>query len=707
MEQRQIDTGIACLIQIAKYYNIPAEYRQLERAYVLEKGSIDTVTIVRAARELKLKAKAYQDVQAEQLERLVYPLILRMKDGNSIVLTTVRDDKFYILDPRFSMTPQMADKAKLLANWTGEIVLFTRRYEIPEKFQTFGFRWFLPVITKYIPFLRSVMGLSFLMLLLGLAGPFFTMNIIDKVLGHRAADALTTFLVGMLLCSIFTSWMSVLRTYLFSNITTKMDVALSSRLFARITSLPVKYFSKWQVGDVVSRIKELETLRAFLTGSSITIVLDIFFATLYLLVLFFFSGTLLAIVLLTIPLFILLNLIATPIFRRLINDRFLIGAESHSFLIETLTGIHTVKATSVEQNFISRYEEVLARFVKSNLSVVNLANITSSIGGFIQSMFGLMVLWVGAYQVMDEKISIGELIAFRMLAGQLIGPIMRLVGQWQYFQRVHVSMDRLGDIMNEEGEPAFNPSRTTLPSLQGSIALDHMSFSYSEEYGRVLDNLNIKIPAGKKIGIVGRSGSGKSTLTKLIQRLYLPESGKILIDGVDIAQVEPAWLRRQIGVVLQDSMLFAGTIAENIKIACPNATMEDVVAAAKLAGADEFIRGLAHGYETFVGERGSLLSGGQRQRIAIARALISDPRILIFDEATSALDYESEKLIMDNIEPISQGRTMLMIAHRLSTVRDCDAIIVIEKGRIVEAGTHEDLLQRDGIYHRLYEAQNG
>ena len=708
MEEQRIDTGLACLIQIAKYYNIPAEYRQLERAYVLEpEKSIDTVTIVRAARDLKLKAKAYQNVPPEELYKLVYPLILRMNDGNSIVLTTIRDQKLYILDPRFSMTPQQADANKLFENWTGEIVLFTRRYELPQKFQQFSFRWFFPVVSKYLPFLRNVFGLSFLMLLLGLAGPFFTMNIIDKVLSHRVSDALTTFLAGMFLSSLFSSWMGALRTYLFANITTKMDVALSSRLFARVTALPVKYFAKWQVGDVVSRVRELETLRSFLTGSSLTIIIDIIFATLYLLVLFLFSGTLLAIVVLTIPLFILLNLIATPIFRRLINDRFLIGAESNSFLIETLTGIGTVKATSVEQNFISRYEEVLARLVKSNLSVINLANVTSTIGQFIRSTFELMILWVGAYLVMESEISIGELIAFRMISGQLIGPIMRLVGQWQHFQRVHVSMDRLGDIMNEEGEPAFNPSRTTLPSLQGSIALDHMSFSYSEEYGRVLDNINIKIPAGKKIGIVGRSGSGKSTLTKLIQRLYLPDQGKILIDGVDIAQVEPAWLRRQIGVVLQDSMLFAGTIAENIKIACPNATMNDVVAAAKLAGADEFIQGLAHGYETFVGERGSLLSGGQRQRIAIARALISDPRILIFDEATSALDYESEKIIMDNIEPISKGRTMLMIAHRLSTVRDCDAIIVIEKGRIVEAGSHEDLLKRDGIYRKLHEAQAG
>ena len=701
-----IDTGLACLIAIAKYYSIPADYRQLERAYVLKEGSVDFMTIVRAARELKLKARMYDGLKEADLDRLVYPVLIKLRSGRSVVITTIREGNIYVMDPAFSQQPVKVDRYKLLMDWTGDAILFTRRYELDKKKSKFDLRWFVPVMIKYLPLWRSVLFLSLILQLLGLASPFFVQNIIDKVLVHRAAEALDILVLGMVLCTVFQQVMDGLRTYLFSNITSKIDVVLSSRLYKNITALPISYFQKWQVGDVVSRVGELETLRNFMTNNSLMIVLDITFALIYIAVMFiYYSWILSAVVLCMIPLFVLLNLIVAPIFRRLINERFLISSENRSFLIETITGIHTVKASSVENNFIRRYEEMLARLVKASLNVVNVANVANSIATFFNSMFNLVILWVGAYYVMEGDITVGELIAFQMIAGQLIAPIMRLINQWQDFQRVRVSMDRMADIMDEETEPAFNPSRTTLPSLRGEIALEKLAFSYSEEGGKVLDNVNIRIPAGMKVGIVGRSGSGKSTLTKLIQRLYLPDTGRILIDGVDIAQVEPAWLRRQIGVVLQDSKLFSGTIEENIRIACPNATHEEIVNAARLAGADEFISQFQNGYETAVGERGSLLSGGQRQRIAIARALLSDPRIIIFDEATSALDYESENIIMNNIGTISRGRTMLMIAHRLSTVRDCDAIIVIDKGRIIEAGTHDELIKRNGVYAKLHQAQ--
>lgn len=702
-----VDTGLASLVLIAKHYKIAVDMRQMERAYVLESGSVDTATLVRAARDLKLKVRACSNITREKLAVLPVPAMMKLQGDRYIVLHGFRDGKMFITDPGYSQQVAQADEKKVMEAWTGEVILFTRRFELPEEDSKFGFRWFMPVVGKYSRYLRNVLFISLLLQLLGLAAPFFTQVIIDKVLVHRSAGTLDILIIGMLLSALFTNWMQALRGYLFTNITSKMDVALSSRLFRNITALPLRYFGKWQVGDVVSRAGELENLRNFLTGSSLTVVLDIVFATVYLGVMLFYSKALSLVVLLILPLFVLLNVVVAPIYKKLINERFLIGAENRSFLIETLTGVRTVKASGLEASFIGRYEDMLARYVKSVFSVVNLANVAGSIGMFLQQIFTLAILWTGAVYVMAHEITVGELIAFQMMASQLIAPVMRLISMWQYFQQTRVSMERLGDIMNEEREPAFNPGRTTLPNIKGQIALEHVSFRYTEEGGNVLENFGVSIGAGMKVGIVGRSGSGKSTLTKLIQRLYLPDSGRIMIDGVDIAQVEPAWLRRQIGVVLQDSMLFGGTIEENIRIACPNATHEDVVRAATLAGAAEFIEELPHKYDTFVGERGSLLSGGQRQRISIARALILNPAIMIFDEATSALDYESESIIMNNLEQIAEGRTMLMIAHRLSTVQGCDAIIMLDHGRIVEAGSHAELMARQGAYYRLYMAQTG
>lgn len=702
---QNIDTGLSSLIIVAKHFGIPADIRQLERAYALEKGHIDSISILRAGQDLKLKVRRLEQVGPERLAALPLPAIAKLKNGNYIVIIGTDGQKLGICDPLLRPEPVEADLQKFLENWTGEVILFTKRFALESKLRKFGFGWFLPVISQYKRFFVQVLFISFILQLFGLASPFFTQIIIDKVLVHRSVNTLDVMILGMVLVTIFQSWMTGLRSYLFTHTTNKIDVALSSKMFKTITALPIKYFQKWQVGEVVSRAGELENLRSFLTGSSLTIVLDIVFAIIYLAVMVFYSKMLSLIVILILPFFVLLNLVVAPLYKNLINERFLIGAENRSFLIETITGMRTVKSMTVERQFVRKYEEMLAKYVKSVFAVINLSNIAGSIGSFLQQIFTLAILWAGAYYVMQGDISVGELIAFQMMAGQLIAPIMRLVSAWQYFQQASVSVERLGDVMNEDTEPAFNPGRTTLPSIKGDIVLDNIAFRYAPESKAVLQNISVAIPAGLKVGIVGRSGSGKSTLTQLIQRLYLPESGRILIDGVDIAQVEPAWLRRQIGVVLQDNFLFGGTIEENIAIACPNATHEQVVEVAKMAGADEFISQMQHQYDTFVGERGSLLSGGQRQRISIARALLSDPRILIFDEATSALDYESEKIIMDNLEAMTHGRTTIMIAHRLSTVKNCQAILVMDKGRIVEVGSHEQLMANQGYYYQLYAAQ--
>ena len=703
----QIDTGLAALTVIASFHKIPTDLRQLQRSYILDNQPIDTTTLVRAGRDIKLKVRALTGITEDRLQDMVYPAILKMKNGRYIVIMEIGDDKLLIVDPAYHLQKVMpANREKVMADWTGDIILFTRRYNLEEKLRKFNFSWFIPEVTKYSTFIRNVFFISFLLQLLGLASPIFTQVIIDRVLVHRSTDALDVLVLGMLLTNLFTSWMEGIRSYLFTNITFKIDAVLSSRLFKTLTALPISFYSKYQVGDVISRTGEMETLRQFITSSSISIILDIIFTVVYLAVMIYYSIPLSVVVIVMLPLFALLNIVAAPLYKRIINQRFLINSENRSFLVESITGIHTVKSSGTERLFLQRYEDITARLAKASFSLANLSNVTNCIGTLLQQVFSLAILWVGALYVMDGELSVGQLIAFQMMASHLISPIMRLVGSWMYFQQIMVSMDRLGDIMNEKCEASFNPSRTTLPEIRGEIGLDNLSFRYTQDGRNVLNSINLKIAPGSKVGIVGRSGSGKSTLTKLIQQLYLPTTGRIMVDGVDIAQVEPAWLRRQIGVVLQDSMLFNGTIEDNIRIACPNASHEDVERAAKLAGADSFVNELQNGYSTNVGERGSLLSGGQRQRVAIARALLSNPRIIIFDEATSALDYESEATIMKNINEIAKGRTLLMIAHRLSTVEGCDAILVMDKGKVIEAGKHEELLKRKGLYYHLYMAQS-
>ena len=558
---------------------------------------------------------------------------------------------------------------------------------------------------RYKSQLAWVLGLSLLLQLLGLATPLFTQVIIDRVLVHRSMNTLDILILGMLGLNLFQLWMMALRSYLFTHTTSKIDVVLSSQLFRHITSLPLSYFDRWQVGDVVSRLGELEKIRTFLTGAGLVIVLDIVFALVYVGVMFVYSTYLSIIVLVALPIYLALQLIVTPIFRRLLNQVFLIGAENQSFLIEAVNGVETVKAVAVENQFVQKYEQILARLVKTTFSAANLANIANNIAGFIQQLFALLVLWVGAYLVMEHKMSVGELIAFQMMSGQVTAPILRLINMWQAFQQTRVSIERLGDIMNEDIEPVFNPNRTSLPSVQGEIVFERVSFKYRDDGAEVLRAVSFHIRPGMRVGIVGRSGSGKSTVTKLMQRLYVPNFGRVLIDGVDLAQVEPSWLRRQIGVVLQESFLFNGTLAYNIGIADPGVPRERIETVAAIAGVAQFLADLPAGLDTPVGERGARLSGGQRQRVAIARAMLTDPRVLIFDEATSALDVESELAIMESLDAIAAGRTMILIAHRLSTVRHCDLILVMDRGQVVEQGTHEELLAGKGMYHYLLEQQ--
>ena len=458
------------------------------------------------------------------------------------------------------------------------------------------------------------------------------------------------------------------------------------------------------MGDTVARVQELEQIRQFLTGTALTVILDSFFAVVYLALMFYYNIQLTGVALAVLPLFAILTLVSTPILRGWLNETFNRSADSQSFLVETVTGIHAVKAHAAERTARDRWEGLFARFIRTGFKASTTSNISNNLGDFLTNFSSLLILWFGAKLVIDHQLTIGQLVAFQMLSGRVTGPLLRLVQLWQNLQQVLLSVDRIGDILNVAPE-AEAGAGLVLPPLQGQVIFDRVFFRYRANTEPVLRGISFTVQPGMFVGIVGRSGSGKSTLSKLLQRLYQVESGRILIDGFDIKSADLASLRQQIGVVLQEDFLFNGSIYENITLGNPEITPEQVVEAARLAVAHDFISEMPQGYDTNVGERGTALSGGQRQRIALARLFLSQAPVLILDEATSALDSETEQQVLQNIQSISQNRTVFLIAHRFAPLKRADLVLVLEKGAIAEQGTHAQLLLQKGVYWALYQRQ--
>jgi len=540
-----------------------------------------------------------------------------------------------------------------------------------------------------------------------LLAPLFTQVVIDKVLVHNSLTTLHVLSVGMLALTVFEALLGGLRAYVLYHTSSRIDVELGARLFSHLLALPMAYFEARRVGDTVARIRELENIRQFLTSSTVTLVVDVLFTGIFLGVMFFYSPFLTWIVIGLLPGYAVLFAAVTPVFRARLSERFNRGAENYAFLVEAVNGIQTVKALSVEPQMQRRWEEQLAAYVRASLSAVNLGNVAGQLGSFLNKVSLIAILWAGAYLVMRGELTVGELIAFNMLAGRVTGPVLRLVQLWQEFQQAGISIHRLADVLNAPAEPSHRSRGTAASTLEGHVAFESVTFRYRPDRPEALRRMSFVVRPGSVIGIVGRSGSGKSTIAKLIQRLYVPESGRVLIDNMDVAQIDPTWLRRQVGVVLQENFLFNRSVRDNIALADPGQPLDAVARAARLAGAHDFVVALPEGYDTVVGEHGCSLSGGQRQRIAIARALIVDPRILIFDEATSALDYESERIVQQNLSEMCAGRTVFLIAHRLSTVRSAHRIVVVDQGTIIEEGSHDELIGRGGFYAHLHGLQDG
>jgi ATP-binding cassette, subfamily B, bacterial HlyB/CyaB len=697
------DPGVYVLMSLLALHGISAAPEQIRHRF--GGAPIRIPEMLRCAKDFGLRARQ-RSVKWEHLIRMPLPAIAARRDGGFLLLAKAGDDKILVQAP-YSSRPQVMSRAEYEAICDGRVVLMTRRAGLVDLSRRFDITWFFGAIHKYRYQLGEVLVASFFLQLFALITPLFFQVVIDKVLVHRSLSTLDVLVIGLITISVFETILGVLRTYLFAHTTNRIDVELGARLFRHLLALPIAYFQARRVGDSVARVRELENIRNFLTGSALTLVIDLFFTFVFLAVMFLYSPSLTLVVLAAFPFYIGISAAATPLFRARLDQKFRRGAENQAFLVESVTQVETLKAMAVEPQMQRRWEEQLSSYVVASFRVLKLANTASQLVQLVSKLVTAGVLYLGAKEVIEGDLTVGELVAFNILAGRVSAPVLRLAQVYQDFHQARLSVARLGDILNAPAEPTFNSARATLPAIRGEIVFEHVTFRYRVDGPEVLHDINLEIKPGQIVGIVGPSGSGKSTLTKLIQRLYVPESGRVLIDGVDLSMVDTAWLRRQIGVVLQENMLFNCSVRDNIALSDPAITFERVTAAAKLAGAHDFILKMPEGYDTVVGERGGSLSGGQRQRIAIARALIADPRILIFDEATSALDYESERVIHGNMREIARGRTVVIVAHRLSTVRRTDRIIAIDSGRLVEDGTHDELISTGGRYASLYELQTG
>ncbi len=699
--QKINNSGISCFLIVAKFLGISISVNDLEGN---EEEDRTEFNILMTARKLGMKAKVCR-LNIRKLEDILIPVIAKSFDGEYFLIIKKNGDKYIILKPDKQQS-ELVTREDLVKLWDGTAILIgNKKTGVNEIPSNFGFGWFIPSIIKFKKELISVFAAVFCVQLIGIMTPIMTQVVVDKVLTHNSLSTLYTITIGIVIIYVYELIISLAKNYVFAHTTNRIDVILNYRLFKHLFALPLKYFEVRRVGETIARVREMDNIRAFLTGKPLSSIIDFFFIIIYIAVLLIYDVKLSMIVLASLPVFALLSLIVTPLFKKRLDERFNAGAETQSFLVEAINGIQTVKSFSLEPEFERKWGDLQADYVKAGYRTSIVSSTSGTVGTFIQRIFDILILFFGAKAVLAGTFTVGQLVAFRMLSGRVSGPVLRLVQLWQEYQQTSLSVKRIGDIFNSPIEPSVGTKLTVVPRFEGKIVFDKVRFRYRMDTSEVIKGMSFLIEPGSVVGIVGRSGSGKSTLSKLIQRLYIIEGGKISIDGMDVSLMNPLQLRTQIGVVLQENFMFSGTVRENISIHYKTATTEEIMKAAKIAGAHDFIMELQNGYDTMIGERGVSLSGGQKQRVAIARAIIANPKILIFDEATSALDYESESIIQRNLKEICKGRTVIIIAHRLSTLKDAEKIMVVDKGSLIEYDSHDNLMKNKGLYYYLYNQQ--
>ncbi|MEM7761845.1 MAG: peptidase domain-containing ABC transporter, partial [Cyanobacteria bacterium P01_A01_bin.40] len=699
-----LEVGIACFQMLSKHFGMPFRREVIKRVLKeqLERTPNLSLPLCGGVSELMGLSPQLINIPAEAITRLEGPCLITWQDSLAIIYE-LSEKELVIAVPEIGVRRYKPED--FIESWGegGEVLLLKKTKDTPQ--ERFGLNWFYPALKKYKRVLIEVFVASFFVQLFQLANPLMIQVIIDKVISQNSPDTLW-WLVGFLVTiNVFEALLTTLRTYLFVDTTNRIDLSLGSEIIDHLLRLPLRYFERRPVGEISTRVNELEKIRQFLTGTALTVVLDCVFSVLYVMVMLAYSPLLTAVSLAIIPVFIGLTLIFSPTIRRQLRTKAERNAETQSYLVEVLTGIQTVKAQNIELRSRWKWQERYARYISTGFKTVITSTLAKSASDFLNKLSRVIIIGMGAYLVLEGQLTLGQLIAFRIIAGYVTSPVMRLATLWQNFQETALSLERLADIVDHPEEGEEDRSNIPMPAIQGRVKYDNLSFRFKNTGPLQLKNVTTEFEPGTFVAIVGESGAGKSTMTKLLSRLYEPEGGRILVDGYDINRVELYSLRRQIGVVPQDTLLFEGTILDNIALTNPDATTEEIIAAAQIAAAHDFIMTLPSGYNTRVGERGSALSGGQRQRIAIARTILQAPAMMVLDEATSALDFSTEQEVSRNLKEALKGRTVFFITHRLGTIKNADTIVMMDAGSIVERGTHEELMALKGRYCYLYQQQ--
>lgn len=707
MEATSLDTGLQCFVAVARHHGIDLSIDRIKHDHALDPDDDIARHLPRIARQSGMRSRKLK-VGWKNLGRLgeAYPAIARLANGNSVVVVGFRDDKVGVLDPLADRLAVLRlDEATFCKQWNGELLLLRRTYALADESRPFGFAWFIPEVVRNGTTFRDIAIAAVMLQVLALALPIFVQITVDKVLVHQAYTTLYVLAAGVTAAVLFDAVFNYLRRLMLVYASARIDVRTSTRTFERLLSLPIDFFERASAGVITKHMQQVEKIREFLTGRLFLTLLDATSLLVIVPLLFLYSSSLAMLVLGFSGVTACVISALVPVYRRRLRVLYEAEGQRQAYLVETIHGMETVKALATEPLRRRDWDSRCAQAAESRFDVGRISTSAQAMIGFLEKLLTVAVIGFGAVLVFDGQMTVGALIAFNMLAGRVTAPLGQIVGLVHGYQEAGLSVRMLGQIMNRAPERPAN-ARGLRPEIAGTVEFERVSFRYGESAPPALDDVSLTIPAGAVFGIVGRSGSGKTTLTRLIRGMYPMQLGSVRIDGHDLRELDLPHLRSQVGVVMQQCFLFRGTVRENIGATKPDAGIEEIVHAATMAGADEFIRTLPQGYDTFLEEGGTNLSGGQQQRLSIARALLRRPRILVLDEATSALDPESEAIVQANLARIAEGRTVIMVSHRLSSLVAADAIVVLDRGRVADYGKHSELLSRCMTYRHLWNQQH-